>query len=103
MRAIDLQVTNKSLDFYFVDDYGLTELANHEGRTAEKKTEEESMNLNFSEYIYHFLGRKKDHAPVMNEQKRFKVTTSDFEFHKILGTGGFSKVVLLDRGLLGEA
>ena len=94
MRAIDLQVTNKGIDFFFVDDYGLTELANHEGRTADKKTDAEAMNLNFSEYVYHFLGKKKDHAqiPTPHEQKRFKVSTSDFEFRKLLGTGGFSKV-----------
>lgn len=92
MRAIDLLVTNKSIDFFFVEDYGLIELANHEGRTAEKKTEAEAMNLNFSEYVYHFLGKNKELTPTSNEQKRFKVTTKDFEFHKILGTGGFSKV-----------
>jgi hypothetical protein len=92
MRAIDLQVTNKSIDFFFVEDYGLTELANHEGRIAEKKTEEEAMNLNFSEYVYHFLGKNKEPTEARSEQKKFKVSTKDFVFMKILGTGGFSKV-----------
>lgn len=93
MRAIDLQVNNKSIYFYFVDDYGLTEQANHEGRVAEKKTDAEAMNLNFSEYVYHFLGKNKT-TPEKSDQIRFKVSINDFEFLKILGTGGFSKVVL---------
>ena len=92
MRAIDLQVTNRSIKFYFIDEYGLSEFANHEGKNADKKTEEEAMNLNFSEYVYHFLGKNKGVETENNEQKKFKVTTQDFEFHKILGTGGFSKV-----------
>lgn len=101
MRAIDLQVTNKGLDFYFVDEYGLTELASHEGRTAEKKTDAEAMNLNFSEYVYHFLGKQKEpnHKTMSHEQKKFKVSTSDFEFRKIIGTGGFSKVIEFLLGL----
>ena len=95
MRVIDLRSTNKSIDFYFVEDYGLTELASHEGRTADKNSEAEAMNLNFSEYVYHFLGKKKQQPVLVEgdvEQKRFKVGTTDFEFRKILGTGGFSKV-----------
>lgn len=111
MRAIDLQVSNKGIDFFFVDEYGLTELANHEGRTADKKTEAEAMNLNFSEYVYHFLGKKqkekKEKEPskdkgVEQEQKKFKVSTNDFEFRKILGTGGFSKVVFGLQGIPGQ-
>jgi hypothetical protein len=96
MRAIDLQITNKSIDFFFVDEYGLTELANHEGRSAEKKTEEEAMNLNYSEYVYHFLGKNKEPTEKRSDHKRFKVSTKDFVFMKILGTGGFSKVLLID-------
>lgn len=94
MRAIDIQVKNKSIDFFFVDDFGLTELANHEGRTAEKKTDAESMNLTYNEYVYHFLGKQKKTEPTggKEEKPRFKVTVADFEFIKILGTGGFSKV-----------
>lgn len=102
MRSIDLQVLNKSIDFYFVDDYGLTELANHEGRTAEKKTDAESMSLTFSEYVYHFLGKKKDSVG-KPEKPRFKVTVNDFEFHKVIGTGGFSKVGFADVGILSKA
>lgn len=75
-----------------MDDYGLTELANHEGRTAEKKTDAESMSLTYSDYVYHFLGKKKSESPEKAAKPRFKVTVNDFEFHKILGTGGFSKV-----------
>lgn len=102
MRAIDIQVKNKSIDFYFVDDFGLTELANHEGRTAEKKTDAESMNLTFDEYVYHFLGKQKKADPAGKEEKpRFKVTVADFEFIKIVGTGGFSKVAsILTRCIL---
>jgi Unconventional myosin tail, actin- and lipid-binding len=104
MRAIDIKAKNFSVDFFFVDDYGLTELANHEGRTAEKKTDAESMSLTYNEYVYHFLGKKKQNEPVENQAKpRFKVTVNDFEFHKILGTGGFSKVGIVDSGLPSQA
>lgn len=105
MRAIDIQVKNKSIDYFFVDDFGLTELANHEGRTAEKKTDAESMNLTYNEYVYHFLGKqKKNSEPTdKNEKPRFKVTVDDFEFHKILGTGGFSKVFSVNLGVSGQA
>jgi Unconventional myosin tail, actin- and lipid-binding len=97
MRAIDIQAKNKTIDFFFVDDYGLTELANHEGRTAEKKTDAESMSLTSNEYVYHFLGKQKKSDSTVDKQDkpRFKVTVEDFEFHKILGTGGFSKVRIL--------
>lgn len=94
MRAIDLQAKNKSINFFFVEDYGLTEQANHEGKVAEKKIDAEAINLNFSEYVYHFLGKNKN-ATEKSDQKRFKVSTDDFEFLKILGTGGFSKVELV--------
>lgn len=96
MRAIDIRSNNKSIEFFFVDDFGLTELANHEGRTAEKKTDAESMSLTYNEFVYHFLGKqKKIEAPGNIEKPRFKVTVDDFEFQKILGTGGFSTVNLL--------
>lgn len=91
MRGIDLQVPNKSLSFYFVDDYGLTEMASHEGRTAEKKTDAEAMKLTFSEYVYHFLGKQLKETGRI-EQRKFKVSIADFDFVKILGRGGFSKV-----------
>lgn len=104
MRAIDIQVKNKSIDYFFVDDFGLTELANHEGRTAEKKTDAESMNLTYNEYVYHFLGKQKKNSQPTDktEKPRFKVTVDDFEFHRVLGTGGFSKVFLFNLGVSGQ-
>jgi Unconventional myosin tail, actin- and lipid-binding len=104
MRAIDIQVKNKSIDYFFVDDFGLTELANHEGRTAEKKTDAESMSLTYNEYVYHFLGKQKKNSEPTDktEKPRFKVTVDDFEFHRVLGTGGFSKVFLFNLGVSGQ-
>lgn len=104
MRAIDIQVKNKSIDYFFVDDFGLTEMANHEGRTAEKKTDAESMNLTYNEYVYHFLGKQKKNSEPTDktEKPRFKVTVDDFEFHRVLGTGGFSKVFLFNLGVSGQ-
>ncbi len=45
--------------------------------------------------MYHFLGKKKNlknNVPAAETKKNFKVSIEDFEFLKILGTGGFSKV-----------
>lgn len=73
----------------------MNELANHEGKQAVKKIDAEAMNLNYSEYVYHFLGKKKNDKKidiVAEEKKNFKVSVDDFEFLRLLGTGGFSKV-----------
>ena len=43
MRSIDILKPNKSIEFYFVEDFGMNELANHEDRVAVKPTEAEAM------------------------------------------------------------
>jgi hypothetical protein len=48
--------------------------------------------------VYHFLGKKKtvQTNPQETDQKmRFKVGTKDFDFIKIVGAGGFSKVMMI--------
>ena len=53
--------------------------------------------MNYQEYVYHFLGKKKTlktTVPAAEMKKNFKVSVDDFEFLKIIGTGGFSKVNL---------
>lgn len=55
-------------------------------------------NLTFSEYVYHFLGKQKAQPvsePQDDQKMRFKVSTKDFRFVKVIGTGGFSTVYLV--------
>ncbi len=45
MRSIDILHKNHSVDFFFVEDYDLNELAHHEGKTAVRNTDAEAMVL----------------------------------------------------------
>ena len=92
----------KSLEFYFVEDYGLNELADHEGKPALRKPESESMvvssnrkNLTYDDFVCHFLGKKQSINSNTLELKKLKTGVEDFQFLKVIGTGGFSKVYLV--------
>lgn len=66
---------------------------------------EPNQNLNFSEFVYHFLGKKKTHPQLEGEsdqKTKFRVSTKDFEFLRIVGTGGFSKVYLVKHQMTNE-
>lgn len=43
LRSLDITYPNRAIDFFFVEDYGMNELANHESRPAVKKIEAEAM------------------------------------------------------------
>jgi hypothetical protein len=43
LYSIELAVPDTALNFFFVEDYGLNELANHEGKPALRKLECEVM------------------------------------------------------------
>lgn len=86
---------NNNLEFFFVDNKKLHDYCNHQNKKKHKMPEEEGMIVNKDEFSVHFLGKEK--KPTNLVSTSHKVNLADFQFMKMLGIGGFSKVYLVKK------
>lgn len=88
---------NNNLEFFFVDDKNLHEYCNHKNKKKRKLPKEESMIVNKDEFSVHFLGKENKHTNLLDTENSKKVNLAHFQFIKMLGIGGFSKVYLVKK------
>lgn len=93
-RYISSQLYN-NLEFFFVDDLNLHFYCDHKNKKKVKIPDEEGMIVNKDEFCVHFLGNDKKPTNLVSNSK--KVNLAHFQFMKMLGIGGFSKVYLVKK------
>lgn len=97
-RYISSELDN-NLEFFFIDDKNLHEYCRHKSKKSYKIPGIEGMIVNKDEFTVHFLG-KGDNKPknlVSSNSKSKTVNLAHFQFIKMLGIGGFSKVYLVKK------
>lgn len=85
-----------NLEFRFLDDTDLHCYCNHPSKKRSKPVPGEQMIINQEEFLVHFLGKKEVPMNLIPNSES-KVNIEDFEFLKMLGIGGFSKVYLVKK------
>jgi len=92
-KSIECSLDN-NLDFIFIDDKSLTAYCTHPSKKSSKIPKGEGIIMNREEFNVHFLGKPQPNL-IPNSSK--PIHLKDFEFLKMLGIGGFSKVYLVKK------
>ena len=85
-----------NLEFNFLDEDDLHFYCNHPSKKRQKAIPGEMMIINQEEFLVHFLGKKNNPVNLIPDSDD-QVKIDHFEFLKMLGIGGFSKVYLVKK------